>query len=1145
MKVIFRGTSIFALVALLFALPLQAQESVPAPPPSIPTNPAPPNTATSTYEITGTARTGKTPLPGATVSAANTLTGKKYSAVTNTDGKFSFAGIVRGRYVVRIEFMGFALFTQELVLNPQNPAAKVDAELLLASRQQQQSNNSASSFAAAARGFQSLAVDNTLASLGGDSSGFATAGASGGTQNNNDFSSLPMSGAGMDAPTESVSISGAQGRTQDFGGGSEDELQQRIQEFRDRVQSGGGPFGGGPAFGGPGGGPGGGGIGIGRIGGRGFNINQPHGVLYFSDDNASLDATPYALNGNPAIKPQYNQSHFGANVGGPLKIPKIYDGGNKWFFFAGWNGSRGDSPYNSFSRVPTVDERDGNFSGATYNDRTPVQLFNPVTGQQYEYGGKPNVLDPNLISPAAKALLQYIPMPNIPNNELNQNFQYLTSAQSDSDAVTFRLIHNFGPPPSPTARGGGGRGGGRRQQNNINFGLNWSRTSANTVSQFPSLAGATGTQGLNASAGWTYGKNRFNNIFRVGYNHNHVSATNLYSTVLDVAGPAGAGINGISSAPFDWGLPGISFTSFGGLNDPTPRRELDQTYTVSDTISWNHGKHNWRFGGDYRRILQSFRSARNAEGSFVFTGFATSNYVSGSAQTCGNAQTLCAQPDTGYDFADFLLGYPQQTSFQYGANSYNFRGNSSDLFVQDDWRIFAKLSLNLGVRYEFVGPFTEAQDRITNLEVGRGFSTAVPVVPAGAVLPPGSGTYVVSSNPSLLDPDRNNFAPRLGLAWRPLQKTVVRAGYGINYNLAQYSTMIQNFAFQPPFANAATNATNVIGLSGSTPLTLTNGFPTITQGTVSNNFAVDPNYALGYVQIWNLDLQREVRGNVVLNIGYNGSKGTRLDTERALVVGDNQPFIYESSEGNSILHAASVRVRRRMSKGLGIGAQYVFSKSIDDASSIGGGGVVVAQDPFDISADRGLSSFNQTHKFTGNWMYDLPFGENRAFAQKGAFSHILSNWQWSGDFTVASGLYFTPSVLGGEVDIARGVTGSLRANLVSGQSISLPTPSVREWFSTAAFCNPGLNCTNSTDSSYGDATRNSIEGPGTVTVDMTINRTIPIKETRSLDLRFTASNVFNHVNYSSISTAVNSATFGEVIAAGSMRRVTIQVRFRF
>ncbi len=885
--------------------------------------------------------------------------------------------------------------------------------------------------------------------------------------------------------------------------------------------------------------PGGGGpIAIGRLGGRGFNINQPHGLLYFSNDNAALDATPYSLNGVPAIKPQYNQSRFGANVGGPLKIPKIYDGGNKWFFFAGWNGSRGDSPYVAYSRVPTSDERNGNFAGATYNDGSPVQLFNPATGQQYQFNGVLNEVDPSLISPAAKALLQYFPVPNMPATASGQNFQYLTSAASSSDAVILRLIHNFGPTPAPGSggRGGGGRGGGRRQQNNINFGLNWSRTTTNLVNPFPLLAGGTGTQGLNASAGWTYSKNRTTNIFRVNYNHNHVSATNLYSNTTDVAGPGGAGITGISNAPFDWGLPGISFTSFGGLNDPIPRRELDQTYTVSDTLTWNHGKHNWRFGGDYRRILQSFHSARNAEGSFVFTGFATSQYAPGSPQPL---------PDTGYDFADFLLGFPQQTSLQYGATSYNFRANSFDFFAQDDWRILSSLSLNLGLRYEYVGPYTEAQDRIANLEVGPGFTAAFPVVPAGAVLPPGSGTFVDSSSSSLLFPDRNNFAPRVGVAWKPLKKSVVRAGYGINYNLAQYSTMIQNFAFQPPFANTTTNATNVAGLIGPSPLTLLNGFPAAPQNTVTNNFAVNPDYALGYVQIWNLDLQRELPGNVMLNVGYNGAKGTRLDTERALVGAGNQPFIYESSEGNSILHAASVRVRRRMSKGLGIGAQYVFSKSIDDASSIGSGGVVVAQNPFDISADRGLSSFNQTHKFTGNWMYDLPFGENRRFAQKGAWAHVLSNWQWSGDFTVASGLYFTPSVLGGGVDIARGVSGSLRANVVPGQSVSLPNPTAREWFNTAAFCTPGINCTNPGGSPYGDATRNSIEGPGTVNMDMTINRTIPIKESRSLDLRLTASNVFNHVNYTSISTAVNSLTFGEVTAAGSMRRVTMQARFRF
>ena len=161
-------------------------------------------------------------------------------------------------------------------------------------------------------------------------------------------------------------------------------------------------------------------------------------------------------------------------------------------------------------------------------------------------------------------------------------------------------------------------------------------------------------------------------------------------------------------------------------------------------------------------------------------------------------------------------------------------------------------------------------------------------------------------------------------------------------------------------------------------------------------------------------MQRELRGGIVMNLDYNGSKGTRLDTERALLIAGSQPFIYESSAGNSVFHAGSIRFRKRLAKGIGLSATYIYSKSIDDASSIGGGGVVVAQNPLDIAADRGLSSFDQRHKFTGNWIYDLPFGENRRFLQKGFVSHILAGWQWSGDFTVASGLPFTVRVLGGD-----------------------------------------------------------------------------------------------------------------------------------
>ena len=1142
MKAIARCILIFHFAAILFAASAGAQEPAPSSPVAPVQTAATPDAAPS-YEISGSTRSGKTPLPGVTVTAANTLAGKKYAAATNSEGKFALSGMTRGRYVVRVEFMGFAAFTQEVVLNPENPSAKVDAELTLASRQQEQTNNSNASIAAAGRGFQSLALDSALSSLAGGNSSFGRAGGNGSGQSNGDLSSLPLNGAGAEGPTESVSISGAQGWTQDFGGGSEQDLQDRIQEFRDRMQrEGGGGFGGGGGGGGFGG-PGGAVIALGRMP-KGFNINQPHGLLYFSDDNAGLDARPYSLTGVESAKADYNQSRFGANVGGPLNIPKIFDGGNKWFFFGGWNGSRGSSPYDAFSTVPTVPELNGDFSAAKYNDGKPMQIYDPKTRQQYQFNNTLNVIDPTLISPAAKALLQFIPMPNMTATASGQNFHYVTSAASSSDTVILRLVHNFGtssgPGFGPILIGGGGVGGGgrRRSQNNINFGLNWSRSSSNIVNPFPSLVGGTNTQGMNASAGWTYGKGRITNIFRVNYNHNHVSTTNLYSNVIDVSGPGGAGISGISNDPFDWGLPGISFTSFGGLNDPTARRELDQTYTVSDTVMWNRGKHNWRLGGDYRRILQSFRSARNAEGSFVFTGFATSQYAAGGTASCPGTQP-CQLADTGNDFADFLLGFPQQTSLQSGTSSYDFRANAFDLFAQDDWRLRSNLSFNLGLRYEYNGPYTEAQNHIANLDVAPGFRAATPVLPGNAG--PFNGTFPAS----LVRPDRNDWAPRVGIAWKPQKQTVVRVGYGINYNLAQYGTIIQNFAFQPPFANTATNSTDVNGLVGPSPLTITKGFPPTSSSTVTNNFAVNPNYCLGYVQIWSFDLQRELPGGVVMNAGYNGAKGTRLDTERALVVSGGQPFIYESSEGNSILHAASVRVRRRMAKGLGLSAQYVFSKSIDDASSIGGGGSVVAQDPFDISADRGLSSFDQRHKFTGNWNMDLPFGENRRFVPKGAWSHILGGWQWSGDFAVGSGLYFTPRLLGGALDIGRGVSGSLRANVVGGQSISISDPTTLKWFNTAAFCAPGPNCTNPSGSGFGDAGRNIIEGPGQVAMNMTLNKTFQIKESRALDLRISANNIFNIAHYTTINTVVNSFTYGEVTGTGSMRRVTMQARFRF
>jgi len=494
---------------------------------------------------------------------------------------------------------------------------------------------------------------------------------------------------------------------------------------------------------------------------------------------------------------------------------------------------------------------------------------------------------------------------------------------------------------------------------------------------------------------------------------------------------------------------------------------------------------------------------------------------------------------------------PQQTSVQGGTSAYQFRSNQFDGYAQDDWRILPKLSLNLGVRYEYVGPFTETQNHIANLDVHF-----IPNDVQGLlVLPGGSGPFFGTYPDSLVRPDRNNWAPRIGIAWRPSKNFVIRTGYGINYNLSQYGTFVHEFAFQPPFATTETNAVPDVSNPAASPLTLQNGFPGGFSSAVTNNYALDPNYKLGYVQIWNVDIQRQLPGNVQLNVGYNGAKGTHLDTQRALLptcqasssctpTEASAPFIYDSSESNSILNAATVRIRKRMSRGFAVNGVYVFSKSIDDASSIGGGSVTVIQNPFDLPAERALSAFDQTHSFTGNWIYDLPFGDNRRFINKGAISHVIGGWQWSGGFTIASGLYYTPRVLGATEDINRGVTGSIRANVVSGEPFGVSNPTTKEWFNTAAFCQTGTpDCVG--PAVYGDAGRNIIEGPWQYTFNSAINKTITIRESRSLELRLSATNIFNTPYFSGINTTVNSLTFGQVTGVSNMRRITMIVRFRF
>jgi hypothetical protein len=1061
--------------------------------------------------LSGVVKSGGMLLPGVTVSAANTLTGQKAVTSTGDDGSYALHLSANGRYVVRAEMAAFAAVTREVVINAENRNARVDLELVLLSRAQQAAEKQQQRAAAAPpnRGFQSLAVMQS--GLGDTENGGFNAADQGAP------AGLQVPGMSAEAATESVSITG---NTANSGWStlSSEELRQRVQEMRDQP---GGSFGaGGPGgFGGPGGGRGGfGGGGGGPFtlgGGRGrYNFNQPHGSIYYRADDSALDASPFSLTGVPQAKPSYQQNNFGGSLGGPLNIPKIYNGGQKTFFFVNYNGARSENPFDAFSTVPT----DGSFG--TANERAgdftslPITLQNPNV-PQCQPPNPPCVQNNHVlaINTSAQALLNFIPSPNLPGTV--KNFHFITTAASNLDDLNLRIIRSFGKATPGQRRGGGGRGAGGGGRNNLNVGFHYHATGNNLTNPFPSVGGSTSVRSFDIPVGYVRSFGKLTNNLRFDFNRNRIHTQNLYAFNTNVAGAAG--ITGVSTNPFDFGIPNLSFRDLSGLNDFNPLLRRDQTFTLSDSMIWSHGKHTWRWGGDFRRIQINPETDNNPRGSFTFSGF-----------------------NTGFDFADFLLGLPQLSSAQFGANNYHFRGNSWDLFAQDEWRVRGNLTLNLGLRYEYVSPYSEINNLIANLLITSLTPSSIKVA---RVVP---GTAGVPA--SLVHPDRAGFAPRVGMAWKPFTKTVVRAGYGINYNTSAYSTIVQQLAFQPPFTFTQTNPECLpTGSSASCipAAQLKLGFSPTPPAAITNNYGVDPNYRMGYVQIWNLNIQRELKGDVLLNVDYTGTKGTRLDvleapnrTGTGLLNNDVPIFNFQTSQADSIAHAGTVRLRKRLRHGVSIGGSYTYSKSIDDASTIGGGAVVVAQNAFDLAAERGLSSFDQRHRFVADYLIELPFGhDKRWLSNKSLLRDVFGDWQWSGDWTIASGLPFSPQVIGSFTEVNSGVNGTLRPNL-TGQPIALPNPSVAEWFNTAAFIAPPQG-------SFGDAGRNSIEGPGSLVFDMAFTRVIPMGDVRVLEFRAQMSNIFNTPQFAGIDTNVNSPSFGQVTSTGSMRRIQMQARFRF
>jgi hypothetical protein len=903
---------------------------------------------------------------------------------------------------------------------------------------------------------------------------------------------------------------------------------------------------------------------------RGRNANPINVNVTYTLSDSALDAKPYSITGNATQKPEYLQNNFGATVGGPLNIGSFFTNNN---FNVNYNGSRSTNPSDQYYTVPTAAQRSGDFrdtvvsstqfvNGQTVTTTQPVSIFDPNNNwaQFVDLNGNKNVIASNRIDPAAAGLLKFMPLPNLPGD--TRNYHYVTSTENNSDSINFSIQHTIRPPQQQRgqqqnaqqfiqalqsgnlgALAGirGGRGGQLQVQ------VQYQRSNTVSANPFPGIGGSQQGHGLNTSV--SYNRSiwkAFSNMqFRVNRNHNE--GTNLFEYSNNVA--ENLGITGVSTDPADWGVPTLSFTNFSSLNDRTPSNTVNMTYRASDNFRLPGRRHGVQFGADFTHTVNTVHSTTgNPRGTFTFSGSGTG---------------LSGLSGSGYDFADFLLGLPARTTIAYGANGHTFISNAYNFFIQDNWQWRGNLTFNYGVRYEYASPYVEVHDHLVNLDAAPDFGNVKPVCPkdvitAGTLLCAGqTGPLTGIHYPrSLVKPNRHNFLPAFGLAWRGPGRFVVRTGYRISYNSGVYSAMANSFVRQPPFAVTQTNTT-----PGFTPsdarLTLENGFPTPPPSEVTNTFGVDPNYRVGYAHQWNLDVQRDLPLNIQMSLDYTGTKGTHLDVAQApnrtltgLRIANVQSFTWETSSGNSIYHGGSVQLQRRFSRGISVGGSYTYSKMIDDASSFNGGsGSGIAQDAFNLRAERAASNSDQRHAFSSNYNWELPLGRNKPFLNSDSvLSRAIGDWQLTGTVTFGSGRPFTPTIANNTCDLSRGTTGTLRADW-NGNPIAIGHPTVDQWFNTAAFSDPtqklvdGVLVTDCTH--YGTAGRNLIRGPGTRSFGMTLNKSFRMKSNKNLDVRIQANNVFNMVTYSGINTSVNSTQFGQVTGAGSMRRVTIQARYRF
>jgi hypothetical protein len=847
--------------------------------------------------------------------------------------------------------------------------------------------------------------------------------------------------------------------------------------------------------------------------------NDLHGSLFEFHRNSPLDARNFFA----PRKPSFRRNQFGGVIGGPIHHDQT-------FFFAGYEGQRRGQQEAGLARVPTLAMRRGDFSG--------IAIRNPFDNNR---AFPDSQIPQSLWSSQGAGLLAQYPSPN---RQGAQNFGAAGTGVFRLDQFSGRIDHRFSEKDNVY-------GVYEFDDHKEFFPISNPLCSARDVPGW----GCDELQRTQHSVlVWThiFGP-RLVNEARVGY-----TRFGFYRLQQDRDADVirSLGIGGLDDAgktPFNNGAPQMSVTGFATIGGPTnlPQGRHDNTYHYIENMTLVQGRHAMRWGFDIRRFLFNSFFTSFGRGSFQFDGTFTGNSV-----------------------ADLLLGMPRQADRNLGEPFHNAMTFSSGYYFQDDWKVTPRLTLNLGLRYDLDLPPVERVNKMASFDT----ITQTIKVAGGqeAFLNPATGDLQLRSRPDvgrrLWITDKNNFAPRLGLAWRPFggTGTVIRAGFGTFYNHQIVGNGITPLSRNSPFRKRqtagpfqATDRPNLLNV-------FTVGVPSVVPPGIQEDFRT------AYVNQWSLGIQRELVKNLVLDVSYLGSEGHKLpvpwNINQALPgpgsVPSRRPFRgygnitggFISSIGNSNYHGLQVRGERRLSSGMSFISSYTWSKSIDDNDGISAASNAdngVAQNFRNLRAERATSAYDVTHRWVFSYVYDLPFGKGRHFSSATqVVNAIVGGWQLTGIFSLQTGRPFT--VLSGR-DESNTAGGNDRPNVIGDWHVANRGPD--RWFNpctllasgTLRNCAPGdspawgINAVGT----FGNEGRNTLRADGLKNFDLGLYRLFQITERHSVQFRAEFFNLPNHPNFFLPENSSASGAFSTISRAafqsqtGAQRQIQFALKYSF